>query len=339
MSRAAIALGIVLCLARSSAMAGEVKKETDPASGWAVYTLAQGATVAKLVPAAGCNTYSIVAAGTEIFHKPPKLADLPGYRYGNPVIYPMPNRVRNAEFKFQGRTYRFEPNNGPNFLHGLVHSVPWEVTGVEEGPNYAAVTCAYKFAPGGKSHELFPFPHTVSLETRVKDGAVRWTYTVDNTAGRGPVPFGMCLHPYFLYQGSRADTFLTIPATHLMESVELLPTGKLLALDGTKYDARHPKSLEGFVVDDVWFGLRESQPALVDFRDKKLKIALEASDDFTHMVVYTPAGQPFFCVENQTCSTDAHNLFDQGLTKESHLLIVEPGKKLSGWIEYDVAKY
>jgi len=339
MSRRALALGIALCFVGSSVMAverGEVKKATDSASGWDVYSLNVGTTAVQLVPSAGCNAYSFKVDGTEIFYTPEKLKDLPGYRFGNPVIYPMPNRVRNAEFKYQGKTHKYTANNDTNFLHGLVHSVPWKVDGVEDGPDYAAVTCSYDFAKGSKSHELFPFPHTVKLETRVKPGAVRWTYTVDNTKGTGPVPFGMCLHPYFLYQGQRADTFLTIPATHLMESVELLPTGKLLELDGSKYDARQPKSLEGFVVDDVWFGLSQSKPAVIDFRDKGKKITLRATDDFTHMVVYTPAGQPFFCVENQSCSTDAHNLFDRGLTKEAHLLVVEPGKTMSGWIEYEV---
>jgi galactose mutarotase-like enzyme len=40
-------------------------------------------------------------------------------------------------------------------------------------------------------------------------------------------------------------------------------------------------------------------------RDAGLAIDLEASRDFTHLVLYTPRGEKYFCLENQTCSTAA----------------------------------
>jgi len=66
---------------------------------------------------------------------------------------------------------------------------------------------------------------------------------------------------------------------------------------------------------------------------------MSASDDFTHLVVYTPKDAAWFCVENQTCSTDAHNLYDQGLKSESNLIVVEPGKTRSGYAEFQMSKY
>jgi aldose 1-epimerase len=187
-------------------------------------------------------------------------------------------------------------------------------------------------------HKLFPHPHALKLTITVTNNAVRWDYAVDNSAGTTHVPFGFALHPWFLYQGERKETLLTVPATHWMEAVNLLPTGKLIALEETKLDARKGRSLEGFVIDDVYFGLRPDAPTRIEFRDKGLAIDLAASADFTHLVVYTPEGQPWFCVENQTCSTDAHNLHENGLKRESNLLIVEPGKSHSGWIEYRITE-
>jgi aldose 1-epimerase len=192
--------------------------------------------------------------------------------------------------------------------------------------------------PGTKWYELFPHQHVLKLDVTVSDGAVRFAYTVDNTQGEGPVPFGFAYHPWFLYQGARANTYLTIPASHWMEAEELLPTGKLVPLAGTKFDLRQPRALEGFVIDDVYYGLAPQQPTVIDFRDVKLKLELAASADFTHLVVYTPQ-EPWFCVENQTCSTDAHNLFARGLKKESHLQIVEPGKSHSGYAEFRFKPY
>ena len=125
-----------------------------------------------------------------------------------------------------------------------------------------------------------------------------------------------------------------------MDAVKELPTGKLLDLAGqADLDARQPRSLEGFLRDDVYYGMTPDKPAQIDFRDKRLKLTLSASEDFTHLVVYTPKDQPWFCVENQTCSTDAHNLYARGFKKESHLQIVEPGKTGSGWVEYKFESY
>jgi aldose 1-epimerase len=195
------------------------------------------------------------------------------------------------------------------------------------------------FTPGTPWYQAFPHKHTLKVDVSVRNDSVRWTYTVDNKMGDRDVPFGFALHPWFLYQGDRADTFLTIPASHLMESKELLPTGRLVVLDGTQYDARKPLSLANFVIDDVYYGLRSQAPVVIDFKDPGVEIGLFATADFTHLVVYTPDQEPYFCVENQTCSTDAHNLHTQGKEREAHLLIAETGNQMSGWVEYRFKNY
>jgi len=125
-----------------------------------------------------------------------------------------------------------------------------------------------------------------------------------------------------------------------MEAVDLLPTGRLVPLAETpQLDARLPRSLEGFVVDDVYWGLAPERPVTIDLRPVRRRLELRASESFTHLVVYTPAERAWFCVENQTCSTDAHNLYARGLAQESHLIVVEPGQSSTGWVEYRFAAY
>jgi aldose 1-epimerase len=306
----------------------------DPVTGWTICKATHGKTTLTLVPEAGCNTLSIRHGDFEILSSPKELKDLAGFRYGNPLLYPTPNRVRNAKFTFGGREYRFQANEDTNFLHGLVHSVPWKLAKTEQAADRTTFHCELAFEPGTPHHQLFPHRHTLGFAVTVSDGAVRYTYTVDNSKGDGPLPFGFALHPWFLYQGTRANTFLSVPATHWMEAENLLPTGKLIGLDGHKLDLRQPRTLEGFVIDDVYFGMTPERPAVIDFREKGLKITLSASADFTHMVVYTPAEKPWFCVENQTCSTDAHNLDGRGLKTEAHLQVVPAGQSKSGWVEY-----
>jgi aldose 1-epimerase len=52
------------------------------------------------------------------------------------------------------------------------------------------------------------------------------------------------------------------------------------------------------------------------------------------MVIYTPPGEPFFCLENQTCSTDAHNLYDKGFREESGLRFAGAGAVAAGTVRY-----
>lgn len=334
------------CLLFSSLIgleAGEVQQVKDPETGWTVYTMCSGKTCVSVVPQAGCNVFSITHDGRELLKKPKSLKDLPGFLYGNPICYPTPNRVADAAFTFEGKTYQFPANNGKNFLHGLVHSAPWEYLGAEGTASETTLHCRIEFKPGTEWFKLFPFAHTLKLAIIVKEGSVKFTYTVDNTAGAGPVPFGLAFHPWFLYQGSRANTFLQVPATHVYEVADpsptgLIPTGKLLPLDGNPHDLRTARTLEDFVIDDVFAGMTPEKTAVMDFRDIKLKISLPATADFAHMVVYTPK-EPWFCVENQTCSTDAHNLHARGLTKEANLIIVPKGQTHTGTAEFQITTY
>lgn len=289
--------------------------------------------VVSVVPSAGCNVRSIEYKNREILRQAPSIAEQSGFLHGVPLLYPTPNRVRDSTFRYEGQTFEFPANNDAHFLHGLVHSAPFTLVDHEAHAKASRATFQLEFRPDEPWFEKFPFEHVLRIALEVKPDRLRWTYTVDNSKGKKPIPYGFGVHPWFLYQGSRAKTRLTVPATDWMEAVELLPTGKLVPLDGSRFDARGGLSLDGFVIDDVYFGMTEDSPARIDFEETGLSIDLHASPEFTHMVVYTPEA-PWFCVENQTCSTDAHNLYARGLVKESHLLIVPAGKTQSGWVEY-----
>jgi aldose 1-epimerase len=319
-------------IVRASNDQGSVAPSADASTGWQVYTIQFRDTTVRVVPAAGCNVYSIDVADTEFLRRPDDLKKLKGVSYGTPILYPMPNRVRGAQFTYDGQTYKFPPNNSGNFIHGLVHSVAWRPSTAHVGDDFAELSCVLPFDERSELFERFPFPHTLTMTVRVAEKRVRWTYVVENI-GDCSVPFGLALHPYFNYLGRREQTFLQVRADALMEAEQQLPSGKLVELDGHPLDARQPVSLAGYNADHVFFGVRHDPAAVVDFRGARRKITFVTSDDFTHLVAYTP-DRPFFCLENQTCSTDAHNLASEGRNTVAHLLECPPSKKMSGWVEY-----
>jgi aldose 1-epimerase len=94
------------------------------------------------------------------------------------------------------------------------------------------------------------------------------------------------------------------------------------------------RPLSDLALDDVFWGMTPDAPPGYRSEDAGIRVDLPASEHFTHMVIYTPKGQPFFCMENQTCSTDAHNLHAKGLIRESHLLVVDPGQSMTGRVQF-----
>jgi aldose 1-epimerase len=314
--------------------------ETDSETGQKIVVLQRGGDsplAARIAPQSGANLYSLQYEGRELLYVPESLDMLPGFRYGTPVLYPAPNRVAGGKFTFEGRSFDFGLNDGDRFLHGLVHSVPWEFEEPEADEKGAGVLMYLDFSPGNELYRLFGFDHRLNLKFSVDNQGVRFDYTVENRDSLR-VPYGVALHPYFIYLGSREQTRLTVPAAGHMEAVNLMPTGNVNPLNGGTYDLTHGRPLSELDLDDVYIGMKPENPATIEYCDAGVKIDLKASADFTHMVVYTQ--QPsFFCVENQTCSTDAHNFYARGLKDVAHLLTVAPGAKATGWIKYVIAGY
>ena len=318
--------------------------ERDPSAGWNLTNLSyrdpkdlRNNLEVRIVPEAGANLYSMKLGETELLAVPNNLSDLSGFRYGFPVLYPTPNLVRDSQFDFDGRTFKFIPNEGPHFLHGLVHSLSWEASVPWSDSNGAGLTASLDWTPAQPAFPLFPIVHRLSLNFLLHSRGVKFEFTVENLDDKR-LPFGFALHPWFRVLGSRAGTWLQVPAQKHMEAIDLLPTGTLKDLEGSVLDLRNFVSLEPLDLDDVYWGMSPDRPAAYVSYDEKIKVSLTGSAEFTHMVVYTPRGSPFFCMENQTCSTDAHNLFGRGFEKEAHLLIVERGKQMTGWVQVEVGR-
>ncbi len=318
------------------------KESKDPSSGLSTWILgndgAKGepTVTVRLCPEAGANLYSYRFNDLDLLHSPSELKASAMGGAGIPILYPTPNRVRGGRFTFQGREYVFR-DDGRISIHGLVLRANWSseppVFDSNDPAREVSVKAWIDFEPGSPLFEQFPIRHRLTVRYRLSAKGLRADFTVANH-DKLNLPFGLGIHPYFAVLGAREKTFVQVQAEKKMEATpDLLPTGSLQSLDGAPFDLRQPRPLSELALDDVYWGMKPGKAAGYEARDVGIKMDLLASEDFTHMVVYTPQGRPFFCLENQTCSTDAHNLHARGLTTESHLLIVPPGGSWTGWVE------
>ncbi len=318
--------------------------EQEAGTGWGIVVLryqdprepARNLEV-KVAPAAGGNLFSLQVGDEELLMQPPALAELVEQRAGTPIMFPTPNRVRDGKMTFEGRSFTFPPNNQTNFIHGLARKRPWETGPLRADATSASVDLFLVWDDRQPEFELFPIKHRLTVSYTLRRSGIRFAYKVDNQ-DRSRLPFGFGLHPYFRIPGDRDEVRVKVPLEQRMEAVEMLPTGELIAVADTPFDLRRPRALTDLRLDDVYLGMTPEKAAWFELREHGLRVELSGSRELTHLVVFTPPDRPFFCIENQTSSTDAHNLWAQGKKKASHLLIVAPGKSARGHVEWTIRR-
>ena len=314
--------------------------EKDSETGWSIVTLSytdpddsSQNKIVKICPDAGDNLFYFKIGEYEIINQPSSISDLRDVHFGTPVLYPTPNRVRNSKYTFMGEEIHQVKNGKERYLHGLVYDEPWEF---DEPVVSESSVILKSHITITKDHHLFPsfpFENTIRLRFTLTKDRLRFEYEVENQ-GTKPLPYGFGLHPYFKTFGERKDNLIQADLQKAFVAINLLPTGKLYNVEKTPQDISKLTSLEKLDLDHVYYGITPETKVGLNYNKINLQVLLRASKDFTHLVVYTPIKKDFFCIENQTCSTDAHNMHEKGYKDISHLLIVEPEKKMSGWVEY-----
>ncbi len=261
---------------------------------------------------------------------------------GNFVLWPLPNRVRDKHYTYQGKEYSLAglQRGDAALVHGLVMDRLWQYEQPIVGADAVSVTTYVEIDPSAPWYAGYPFDSRLSLTYTLTRTGVTCSYHVLNK-GTSVLPFGFALHPYFsLLSG---ETFISLPARTLMEAdAALLPTGRLLDVTGVMYamfDLRQPIAVGNLKLDHVYTDLQPQAHTVIDYRQEAIQLAISASDDFTHAVIYAPPNSAFFCVEHQTCSTDAINFNNQGpeRKKMAHLLEVQPAASHTGSIYYTLS--
>ncbi len=293
----------------------------------------------KIAPEKGSNMFSYMYGPHELIYSDPEILNVAGYT-GTYVLFPTPNRVKDFTYSWNGVSHTLKKNGKPvSTHHQLVYDQPFIFTHPVVAKE--SVSCSTSITINTDSHlfDGFPFPCTLTLTYTLNARGVTVEYSVKNI-GNTDLPFGFGLHPHFTRLSGNDNTYITIPAKSWMESPEetLLPTGNLIDVSGKPYNVNTPQPIAELSLDHVYTDIPKDSYACIDYRNLGFNVSLIASEDFTHTVVYT-GNELAVCMENQTCSTDAHNLFAKGFVKESHLITVAPGLIHSGSISYDIVPH
>jgi len=163
-------------------------------------------------------------------------------------------RISGASFELDGKTYHLEANEGEHTLHGGpngFNQVLWDVETFEfNNEVYARLTYTSPDGEGG-------FPGNV-------EAVVTYTLNNDNqfiinyvTNADQKTPVTLTNHAYFNLSGNAKSTLhqheVTLDSSQFVElDGELIPTGKILDVEGTVFDFRKGRLLkDGFNPDAI----------------------------------------------------------------------------------------
>lgn len=173
--------------------------------------------------------------------------DSPGGYFGAPIGR-YGNRIANAAFTLNGKTYKLEANNGPNNLHGWpggYHNVVWDV--LEAGDQVLKMRYLSPDSQAG-----FPGNLTVTMTySLTDDDEFKIEYEAETDQ---PTVVNLTHHSFFNLNGHGEGNVhnhqLTLNADHYTPVNDvLIPLGEIAPVEGTPMDFRTPH-LVGERVDD-----------------------------------------------------------------------------------------
>ncbi|GAB2792435.1 galactose mutarotase [Rhabdobacter roseus] len=170
------------------------------------------------------------------------LADyLKGHPFFGALVGRYGNRIGQARFTLDGKSYSLAANNGPNSLHGGKKGFDKALWNAEE--IRADTTVGLRLTHVSPDMDE-GFPGTLNVEvvyTLQNDNSLRIDYKATTDK---PTIVNLTNHSYFNLTGLKRDILaheLMLQADSIVPvNTRLIPTGKLMAVEGTPFDFTKP---------------------------------------------------------------------------------------------------
>ena len=161
---------------------------------------------------------------------------LADYPYFGCIIGRIANRIKGGKFRLNEKEFQLAVNNGPNHLHGGKTGFDrryWQGQGMVE-EDKVGVLFSY-FSPDGE--ENYPGNVNVSCLFSLNNGNELMIDYFAHTDQETII--NLTNHTYFNLSGGKRnilDHYLSIAANSITESVDLIPTGRIVPITDTPFD-------------------------------------------------------------------------------------------------------
>lgn len=245
------------------------------------------------------------------------------------LMAPYPNRIRDGKFTFEGKSYQLKyPEK--HAIHGDVRNRVWKVE------HQSAQSCIFSFDSKNFEDINYPFPFAMQQKFTVEDNLLKVECLIKN-CGETRMPAGCGFHPYFnrALNDSEENVMLMFKVAGVYPfSGDLpLPEGMMQPLD----PSCNFSQLRGLdvVLDHCFGGWQE--PAIIYWPRSAIKLEMEASSNMSHLVVYSPKGEPFFAFEPQSQMIDGINFLSKD-QDQSGVVVLSPKEELRVWFNLKISQ-
>lgn len=284
-------------------------------------TIRWGAMTVEVAPGAGgCVTRWWSAQGDRTIEwlRPTSAADLAA---GNVLgmasfpLVPFSNRIRDGRFTFRGRAIQLPLNVLPEVhtLHGHGWQSAWTVTARSED----AVELAYEHPA-----DAWPFPYRARQRIALDADGLAMTIALENRGGE-EMPAGIGHHPYFV---RTPDCRVTGHAEgYWLNDAEVMPFERRPLEPGRDLRAGIRPAVDD--CDNCFLGW--DGRAEIAWPEWDASLVMTATPPLRFLVLYTPPGEDYFCVEPVSHETDAFNAAAAGRT-DAGMVVLKPGETVEG---------
>lgn len=168
---------------------------------------------------------------------------LGSYPYFGAIIGRYGNRIANGKYQIDGEEFSGAINNGPNHLHGGLEGFDKKLWNAEtlENNEEVGVKLTYTSIDG---EEGYPGKLEVTcIYTLNDDNELSIKYEAETDKN---TIINLTNHSYFNLTGGKEDIKnhqLMLKASKITENIDLIPTGKILPVEGTVFDFTKVKQL------------------------------------------------------------------------------------------------
>ncbi len=162
-------------------------------------------------------------------------------RFHGAVVGRVANRTAEAAFELDGRRYELDANYGRHHLHGGRQGIGRQVWMMEADPSANAVVLTYS-SPDGEGG----YPGQVDFTVTYRLEGSRLHCEMAGVPDR-PTPLNLAQHNYYNLAGGAdvRDHLLRVEAKqYTVVDDDLIPTGEIRPVAGTRYDFREPVSFD-----------------------------------------------------------------------------------------------
>ena len=165
--------------------------------------------------------------------------------YFGAVVGRYANRIGKARFTLGERTFQLPANEPPNHLHGGIRGFDKRIWDADVGANDTAVTLTRTSPDGEEGYPGALVVEVVYALTHASDLRVEYRASTD-----APTVINLTQHSYFNLRGEgngdvRQHQLRIDADQYLPVDTQLLPTGELAQVQGTRFDFRRSRPIAG----------------------------------------------------------------------------------------------